>query len=643
MHAFGCFSQARRSLRNLMRLLGIWALVCPLCAAHATAQVVQRAEAPARVVANDNRVSAGTLTGNTLTIRLEARSGEWHPDRDDEPGVVVRAFAIEGAPLQVPGPLIRVVEGTEIRASIHNTFDRDPLVIHGLYSRPASGAAADPLVVPPGDTRDIQFSAGRPGVYYYWAAVNPSTTLLQRPGADSQLSGAFIIDPAGAPPPADRVLLISDWFNAALANATAGRITINGRSWPSTERLAYQVGEKVRMRVINAGSLVHPMHLHGFYFNVDSRGDERADVKLDSGSPHMVVTERTGPGATFSLTWVPTRPGNWLFHCHDNVHLAHFGSLDGRPLPPAGANHHVENHALEMMAGPVMGITVTGESTEVITPPSAARRQLRLVARVDEGGTETEPAFGYTLESSETQTPPPPPYLPSPTIVLKRGEPVSITVVNRLPEPTAVHWHGIELESYYDGVAGFAGDSTRIAPAIEPGGTFEARFTPPRSGTFIYHTHIDEVRQQQAGLSGALVVVDALERFDPEHDLVLMITVPRKQADARVVLLNGSSTPPPREMHVGQHYRLRFINVHTARPSMRMRLLNGTAPLRWRALAKDGRDLPENQAVEGASEIQMGNGETYDFDFVPTVAGEIRLDVTSAAGLLLVSMPIHVH
>ena len=76
---------------------------------------------------------------------------------------------------------------------------------------------------------------------------------------------------------------------------------------------------------------------------------------------------------------------------------------------------------------------------------------------------------------------------------------------------------------------------------------------------------------------------------------------------------------------------------------MRMRLLNGTAPLRWRALAKDGRDLPENQAVEGASEIQMGNGETYDFDFVPTVAGEIRLDVTSAAGLLLVSMPIHVH
>jgi|RhiMethySRZTD1v2_1073278.scaffolds.fasta_scaffold05568_9 FtsP/CotA-like multicopper oxidase with cupredoxin domain len=637
MRSFSCLS-----LRTLTSLWAVWLLIRALLAPNVSAQVVAGVESPQRISANDNRVSAGTQVGNTLTIRLEARSGEWRPDRDEDPGVVVRAFAIEGGPLQIPGPLIRVVEGTEIRASIRNTLAGDPLVIHGLYSHPANGAAPDAVIVPPGETREVRFAAGKPGVYYYWAASSPSTTLLQRSGADSQLSGAFVIDPAGAPRPSDRVLLISDWANAPLPKATAIRIAINGRSWPNTERLAYRVGDTVRMRIINAGSLVHPMHLHGFYFNVDSRGDERTHTTLDAGSPHMAVTERTGPGATFSLTWLPTRPGNWLFHCHDNVHLERFGSLDGRPLPPAGANHHVENHALEMMAGPVMGITVTGESTEAATPPSVPRRQLRLVARVDAGGTETEPAFGYTLESTETQTPPPPPYMPSPTIVLKRGEPVSITVVNRLPEPTAVHWHGIELESYYDGVAGFAGDATRIAPAVQPGGTFEARFTPPRSGTFIYHTHIDEVRQQQAGLSGALLVVDAPERFDPEHDIVLMITVPRKQADARVVLLNGSSTPPAREMHVGQHYRLRFINVHTNRPSMRMRLLSGTTPLKWRALAKDGRDLPDTQAVEGTSEIQMGNGETYDFDFVPSTAGDIRLDVTSAAGLLLVSMPIHV-
>ncbi len=294
------------------------------------------------------------------------------------------------------------------------------------------------------------------------------------------------------------------------------------------------------------------------------------------------------------------------------------------------------------MAGPVMGITVTGMSAEPAPSTSDKRRRLRLRARVDTGGTDIEPAFGYTLESADTTAATPPPSLPGPTILLKRGEPVSITVVNELPEPTAVHWHGIELESYYDGVAGFAGEGKRIAPAIAPGGSFEALFTPPRSGTFIYHTHIDEVRQQQADLSGPLLVVDSPETYDPDHDVVLIVTVPRKRADANVVLLNGSSTPAAREMRAGRHYRLRFINIHTFRPSMRMRMLSDSTLLRWRALAKDGMDLPSDQAVEGPSEIQMGNGETYDFDFVPSGPGDIRLDVTAANGTLLVSMPIHV-
>ena len=80
--------------------------------------------------------------------------------------------------------------------------------------------------------------------------------------------------------------------------------------------------------------------------------------------------------------------------------------------------------------------------------------------------------------------------------------PVSITVVNSTPEPTAVHWHGIELESYFDGVAGFSGNASRASPIIAPADSFEARFTPPRAGTFIYHTHIDELRQQPAGMAG---------------------------------------------------------------------------------------------------------------------------------------------
>ena len=630
--------QCSAASRTAVVLAGCLTLGRPTIGSQPSA--VPAARSPERISINDNRTPAGTQSDGVLTLRLEARLGTWHPDRDTDPGVVVKAFGVENGPLQIPGPIIRVREGTGIRVRVRNSLD-ESLALHGLYSRPSPPSNASAVVIASGETREIEFLPGPPGTYYYWGATAADTTLIGRSARDSQLVGALIVDPGDGPPPADRVLLISNWPAAGANPLTTGRMVINGRSWPQTERLAYKVGDSVRMRLINAGAAVHPMHLHGFYFNVDSRGDESADMVFPGGSsPRMVVTERLPPGRTFSLTWKPTRPGNWLFHCHDNVHLQRGVPLDG--AKPEPVHRHVGNHALEMMSGPVMGITVTGARLEPGTS-AGKRRQLRLVARVDRGGTDAEPAYGYTLHSGTSTDVPPPPYLPGPTIVLRRGEPVSITVVNQLPEATAVHWHGIELESYFDGVAGYAGEGSRIAPAIPSGGSFEARFTPPRSGTFIYHTHVDEVRQQQAGLSGALLVVDDPAAFDSAHDIPLMITVPRKSEDANtVVLLNGSATPAPREMRVGEHYRLRFINVHTFRPSMRMRLLRDSALLEWRGLAKDGMDLPVDQATTRPSEIQMGNGETYDFDFVPTTAGDLRMDVTNAGGVLLVSMPIRV-
>ena len=234
------------------------------------------------------------------------------------------------------------------------------------------------------------------------------------------------------------------------------------------------------------------------------------------------------------------------------------------------------------------------------------------------------------------------PLLPGPTIVLRRGEPVSIAVVNALREPTAVHWHGIELDAYYDGVADFSGHPGRVAAAIAPGDSFVARFTPPRTGTFMYHPHADELRQQTAGMSGTLLVVDDPAAYDATHDRVLMITTPRRSAEQDRVLLNGTLTPPPLELRVGERYRLRLVNVHTFRPSMIVRLLHDSTLATWRALAKDGMDLPADQATVRRAVQQMGNGETYDFELTPTEPGDLRFTVSAAAGQLLVSMPVRI-
>ena len=380
------------------------ALVLAYCLSSGAAHAGQP-PATEPVTINDNRAAAGTLAAGTLTVRLDARLGRWHPDRESDPGIVVKAFAANDGPLLVPGPMLRVREGTEIKVQIRNSLS-DPLVMHGLHARPAAASGAEAITIAPGATREIAFQPGQAGTYYYWGATAADTLLPARPAVDTQLVGALIVDPQDGPPADDRVLLVSNWPTERPAQGVIGRMVINGRSWPHTERLAYKVGDTVRMRLINAGAAVHPMHLHGFYFKVDSRGDGRSDTVFPPGStPRMVVTERLTPGRTFSLTWKPTRPGNWLFHCHDNVHLERGVPLDGGPAPTG--HRHVENHALEMMAGPVMGITVSGKSIEKDPSASLPRRQLRLVARVDQGGTEAEPAFGYTLHTgSATDAPP---------------------------------------------------------------------------------------------------------------------------------------------------------------------------------------------------------------------------------------------
>jgi manganese oxidase len=610
--------------------------------------------APAAVAANENRVPAGVLRDGVLTVRLEAREGEWHPDRDADPGLVVRAFAEAGKPALVPGPLLRVPEGTEIRATVHNTLARDTLVVRGLSTRglSARGAAAgeDTLRVPPGATRAVRFLAGAPGTYHYSGTTG--ATLADRSTRDAVLSGAFVVDPRGAPrDPRDRVLVLSLWNRDARPNLTIDRadvlrFAINGKAWPNTERLSYDVGDTVRFRVVNASSAVHPMHLHGFYFRVDGRGDGAVDSAHAPGAPpQLVVTERLAPGRTMAMSWVPERPGNWLFHCHDNYHVLRNAPLDGTAL---AAEHtaHTANHALEMMGGLVLGIEVRGRdpvATLAANASEPARRRLRLVAAPDTGGTEAEPAYGYALqEPGAGAASPVAPRMPGPTIVLKRGEPVSITVVNALREPTAVHWHGIELESYYDGVAGYSGRGRRISPVIAPRDSFEARFTPPRAGTFIYHPHADEVRQQQAGLSGAIVVVDSPAAYDPAADVVLLLTVPRRDADRARILINGSATPPALELRAGQRYRLRLVDIHTYRPSMIARLLRDSVPVTWRALAKDGMELPPGRATVRPAVQQMGNGETYDFEVAPAAPGDLRLVVTSAAGVPLATMPVRV-
>jgi len=258
---------------------------------------------------------------------------------------------------------------------------------------------------------------------------------------------------------------------------------------------------------------------------------------------------------------------------------------------------------------------------------TAPPRKITLLARERPATERTPAATVFQLMDG----PQPPPLetatVPGPPLVLVQGEPVEITVVNQLREPTAIHWHGIELDSYYDGVPGWGGTREMVTPAIEPGQSFVARFVPPRAGTFIYHTHWHNFLQLTGGLYGPLIVLRPGQTFDPETDKTMTISLGGAFDLKSPILLNGSAQPEPLRLKVGVKYRFRFINISANGNGYQVSLLAGASPVRWRPVAKDGADMPPAQMVEEEARQVVGVGETYDFEFEPTAKGDLRLEV----------------
>jgi FtsP/CotA-like multicopper oxidase with cupredoxin domain len=164
-----------------------------------------------------------------------------------------------------------------------------------------------------------------------------------------------------------------------------------------------------------------------------------------------------------------------------------------------------------------------------------------------------------------------------------------------------------------------------------PKDSFVARMTPPRAGTFIYHTHVDEMRQQPGGLYGALVVVPAGKPFDAERERVIVMGTPPDSLGS--VLFNGERTPTIK-LKAGQTYRLRMVHIMVGRPNMYVSLVEGEQPVEWQVVAKDGYDLPAHQVRTGPARQPMANGETYDVFLTPVKAGELRFEARAANGTL---------
>jgi FtsP/CotA-like multicopper oxidase with cupredoxin domain len=584
---------------------------------------------PQSIAFNDNRVRAGTLNGGILSVALVVDTGDWRPLADHR-GIPMLVFGEAGKPLQDPGPMIRVVRGTMVRVAIRNVTGAR-LVIHGLSAR--RGAVMDTIVVAAGATAHAAFRADVEGTYYYWGSSH-GEDFEARDIDDAHLSGAFIVDPPGPVAP-DRVFVIERFAADTLPNGQPDfyhdLFTFNGKPWPNTERLTYTLGDSVRWRIINASNDLHPLHLHGFFYRVNARGDVARDTVYWANQQRLAVTESVLDGTTADIAWHADRPGDWIFHCHLPPHVVPNTAL-GSDTEPTGPRvqhlvdgypgHETMNHAMTGMGGLVLGVTIVAPNGwHSYTGP---RRTIRLVVESDSSPADTARRFRYVVTTATGSAP-----LPqasagiAPALILHRGEPTRIWVVNHSPEMTAVHWHGMELESYYDGVPGVSGDPKSLEPPIMPGDSFEVLMTPPRAGTFIYHTHFNDVRQLLHGLYGPLIVLDSAEQWTPSVDRVFMIG----DNTTFLPVLNGSRTPDPLVLKAGTSYRFRFINISAFEPDAIATLLHDGVPIEWTAIAKDGAALTPWQRTTGDARQAINIGETFDFTVRSADTSSTVLDI----------------
>jgi FtsP/CotA-like multicopper oxidase with cupredoxin domain len=581
------------------------------------------------VAPNDNRRPAGTLRNGTLTVSLEARSGTWRPEGDQGRALDVAAFGEPEAPLFTPGPLIRVPVGTRVRATIRNTFDA-PLIVFGLGK---TRGLTDSVVVPAKSTREVSFTPSVPGTFYY-IARRTLDEYGSRPPEDLQLNGAIVVDPprTGTAAP-DRILVIHWWEKLDPKSKTGlerGIMAINGLSWPHTERLDYAQGDSIHWRVINVSDIAHPMHLHGFYFRLESRGNGVVDSLYARDQQRMAVTEIVDPFKTLSLSWKAERPGNWIFHCHFALHLSPLVALDMEKgeMDESMLSQHMGGDAPHQMFGLVMGIRVAARGPQMQSTGIA--RPIRVLVRERQNVYGTQPGFAFVLGGTADETNPDAMPVPGAPLVLERGQPVAITVVNQSTDHASIHWHGIELESYPDGVPGWSGSGTSILPSIAPHDSLTVRFTPPRSGTFMYHSHFNEAKQMGGGAYGPIIVVEPGQRYDPETDKILFFGTAGTTTNVvfgpyAKFIMNGQTQPAAMQLEAGTRYRFRLLNLAGDEQTV-VSMKAGNTPVRWKFVAKDGYTLPASQVKTQRAVLGFDPGEIYDYEYTPTKHGELTLN-----------------
>lgn len=218
-----------------------------------------------------------------------------------EPGKTFDAMAYNG---MLPGPQINADLGDRVRVVLHNKLDQPTtLHFHGvLVPNSMDGVPVitqDPVM--PGESFIYEFTLRNSGTHMYHPHFNATEQITEG------LLGAFIVhDPRDREVAVDQTIVLND--------GPLG-FTINGKGFPATAPIVLMQGETLRLRYMNEGLQIHPMHLHGLVQRVVAKDGYHLP------QPYNVDTLMVAPGERYDVLVKADEPGVWAFHCHILNHV----------------------------------------------------------------------------------------------------------------------------------------------------------------------------------------------------------------------------------------------------------------------------------------------------------------------------------
>lgn len=240
-----------------------------------------------------------TMDGDVKVFDITCQDVQW----ETAPGMVFPAMAYNG---MVPGPEIRVTEGDRVRFNVKNEMVQSTAIhFHGLLV--PNDQDGVPYItqqpIKPGETSSYEFTLRNAGTHMYHSHHNAAEQTT------SGLLGALIV----APKDTSREPVVSADYTMVLNDTTLG-FTINGKQFPYTQPIVAKLGDKIRIRYMNEGLMIHPMHLHGIPQMVFAKDGFYLPV------PYMVDTLNVAPGERYDVIVDCTELGVWAFHCHILTH-----------------------------------------------------------------------------------------------------------------------------------------------------------------------------------------------------------------------------------------------------------------------------------------------------------------------------------